>query len=478
MRQAGVIGLVIVVAACNRGGTKVNAPEPTRDFGADSAASVTALPDPPAGTIVAPLALDFEAAAQALEQEVPRKFGDITKRTLIPGSKRKSFAFEVLREPFKVVFAGDTVLLSSVLHYKGRGWYDPPIGPDINGECGTKGPPPRARLTLRVLPRLAPDWHLVVRTRAVHVVPLTATERDQCEVSFLNLDVTGKVMTAAEGALRSVLPQVERKLAKLDVRSPLEKIWVGLQQPIKITDSLWLLLTPRGVHLGQVRGGKETVGAEIGVTAAPRLLTGPKPVIASVPLPLLGPVEKDEGFSMLIEGLFDYGVMSSVLTEKLRKMTVRAAGGEIKIKKVTVFGVGHGRLAMGIDFTGTASGKVWFEGTPNYEPTTGIINVPDLDFDASSADLLVQGVAWLKGDAIRTTLREQAEVSTGDLLTKVQAMAMKEMNREVARGVHLSVTIERSDPAGVVVGPNGILIRAHALGSARLDLGPELFKGR
>ena len=320
-----------------------------------------------------------------------------------------------------------------------------------------------------------PDWQLKIRTQRISVTPLTQTERDQCEVSLLNLDVTGKVMTAAEGALSAILPTIERQLGKLDVRGPLEKIWVDLQQPIKITDSLWLLLDPRGVYLGDVAGAKETIDAQVGISAAPRILSGPKPVVAAIPLPPLEPIREVEGFSMLVEGAFDYGTMSAVLTQKLRKAKVQAAGGELVVKKVKVFGVGRGRLALGLDFAGTAQGRIWFQGTPRYDAATGMLSVPDLDFDATSAGMLVQGVAWLKGEAIREFLRQQATVSGAELMGQIQTLAVKEMNRELARGVRLSATIDKSEPAGMRVRPDAIVLRARASGSARLDLGADLF---
>lgn len=471
MRFRSVSTLLIGLLASCAGG-RVDAPEPARDFSRDT----IGLPPLPPGTIVAPLTLDRQSAVAALEKEVPRKFGDIDERIVLPDAARKSFAFEVTREPFKVTFAADTILLTSVIHYQGRGWLNPPIGPDIQGGCGTKGETPRARLRLRVVPRLSENWRIQVRTRVDTIVPYSTTERDQCEISFLQFDVTGKVLNGATAALRKLLPQVDRQLARLDVRTPLEKIWVQLQQPIRVTDSLWLLLQPSGVHLGRVQGSRETVGAQIGVTAAPRILAGPKPVVASVPLPPLGPIQDAEGFSMLVEGNFGYGVMSGVLTEKLKGQKVRAAGGTLEVRKVTAFGVGGGRMAVGIDFTGSARGRVWLLGTPRYEAATGLISVPDLDFDATSAGMLVQGVAWLKGDAIREFMREQTKVPAGDLMKQIQDMAVKEMNRELARGVKLEATIAASEPAGILVRADGLILRARATGAARLELGPELFE--
>jgi len=475
-RVAPLICLALAAAlGCGRsGGGRVEAPEPARNFseGGDT------LPPLAPGTIVAPLWLDLASATRALEQQVPRRFGNINERITLAESKRKSFAFELTREPFKVSFDADTVILTSVVHYKGSGWYDPPIGPTINGECGTEGPPPRARLTLRLVPSLTPDWRLRVRGRVDTIVPLTATDRDQCKVSFLNFDVTGRVLDGASKALTALLPSVVAEISRIDVRTPLEKIWSDLQKPIKITDSLWLLLGPMAVHLGQVESTRETVGATVGVLAMPRIVTGPRPVPAVTPLPPLGPMREAEGFSLPIEATFDYAVMSGELTRRLRGLKVKAPGGHLEVKKVTVIGVSKGRLSVGLDFGGSASGRIWFVGSPRYDPATGLITVPDLDFDATSAGLLVQSVAWLKGDQIREFVRTQATVPVGDVLKRIETMALKEMNRTLARGVEFQVRIDASDPAGILVRPGGLVIRVRTMGAARLDFTPELFESK
>jgi uncharacterized protein DUF4403 len=473
MRVASLVSSVFfVLAACaDRTGT-VDAPRPVGDFSKDT----ESFPELPPGTIVAPLSLELGGALRALEQTVPKRFGNITQRLAIPGSGRKSYAFEVRREPFGVSFAADTVVLSSIIHYKGRAWYDPPIGPDINGECGTRGDQPRARLVVRAVPRLTAAWRLQVKTRLAEVTPLTATERDQCEVSFLKLDVTGRVLDVAGRVLQKILPDIERRISRLDVRTPLTKIWGDLQKPIRLSDSLWLLLAPVAVNVGSMHGSREAVEAEIGISAAPRIVTGTRPVFNPIPLPPLGTVRTDQGFSLLIEGAFDYGVMSSELTSRLAGQSVRAAGGVLEVQKVTVFGVGYGRLALGLDFDGTARGRVWFQGKPSYDAASGQLSVPDLDFDAKSAGLLLQGLAWLKGGAIREFLRSQAKLSVGPVLMQVQELAVKQMNRSLARGVLLTATIENSEPAGILVRSGGLIIRARATGAARLELGPEIFE--
>ena len=472
MRLVRLVTLLLGCAACGEHAGTVDAPAPVGEFSHDP----DSLPALPPGAIVAPLTLDLAGALKALEQLVPKRFGDIAKRVSLPGSRRRSYAYEVAREPFTVSFAHDTVVLAATIHYKGRAWYDPPIGPDINGACGIKGEAPRARLVLRILPRLSKEWQLQVRSRVAQVTPLTETERDQCEVSFLKLDMTGKVLDVAGRALQKTLPQIDRKLARLDVRTPLNKLWSDLQKPIRLQDSLWLLLYPQAVTVGQMSGSRELIALEIGITAAPRIVTGGRPAFSAAPLPALGEVRTDQGFALLIEGAFDYSVMSAELSSRLTGRSIKAGGGVLEVKKVTVYGIGGGTLALGLDFEGTASGRIWLLGKPSYDAASGMLSVPDLDFDTGSAGLLIQGLAWLKGSAIREFLRSQAKIPAGALLAQIQKLAVQQLNRSVARGVTLTATIEKTEPAGILVRSDGLIIRARATGAARLDLGPELFE--
>ena len=62
---------------------------------------------------------------------------------------------------------------------------------------------------------------------------------------------------------------------------------------------------------------------------------------------------------MLVEGAFGYDVMSAALTRRLRGKRVKAPGGRFVVGGVRVVGVGHGRIAVGLDFTGSDEGRIW-----------------------------------------------------------------------------------------------------------------------
>ncbi|HET9276510.1 MAG TPA: DUF4403 family protein [Gemmatimonadales bacterium] len=456
-------------AGCGR---EIDAPEPAREAGPWT----DTLPEIPPGTISAPLTLDLESALLALEAEVPRRFGGMNRRQPTSPGSRTSYAFEAEREPFAVRFAGDTIVLVSTVHYGGKGWYDPPVGPTVSGSCGTEDRKPRARLTLRVLAGLSPDWRLRTRTRLAGVEPLTEGERDQCEVSFLNIDVTGDVLNAAGGAIRGVLPSLDRRLARIDVRTPLESLWKDLFEPIRVTDSLWLMLRPRAVSLGPLSGSRETAVAQLTITAQPGFVSGPRPAAEPRPLPPLGRGSSEDGFALLVEGRFTYTMIGDLLTTKLRGQDIRTPGGAITLQSIEVLGLGHGRVGLGMRFRGSVGGRLWLVGSPVYDSASRLILVPDLDFDASSAGLLVRGLAWLKGDEIRSFLRREAWVPADGLLRELRELAERETNRDLAPGVRLGADITGTEPVGIHADTTGIILRARAFGTATLELGPELFR--
>lgn len=470
------LGASLLLLACSRA-ERLEAPAPPREL------TETILPADSLdrGIIVGPLSVDLPSAMAALDRLIPSTIGDLEDpKPLSLGRQRKaSFSFEVRREPFEILrLSGDTIDVAAVLHYRGRAWIGSGLG-DLAGSCGVDKPPPRARAVIRVIPYLSEDWRLGIRSRITQLAALSDSARDQCQVTFLGLNVTGKVLEAAQEALEKLSPRIHERVRAVDVRTPLQDIWEDLQKPIRLADSLWLLLHPDSVHLGPLRATRRQVSAELGMSAAPRIVTGPMPVVEMRPLPPLHPIHEDfrgRGFSLPVQGSFDYEVISAELTRKFQGRSVRVGGGEFRLRSAELYGISGGRVALGVHFDGTARGVVWLVGSPSYDPVTGLITVPDLDFDASSAGLLVAGLAWINAGAIRDFLRQEARISAGEVLSHLQNLAVKEMNRPLTRGVQLFATIGAAEPAGILVRPRDILVRARAMGSARLEIGPEVFQ--
>ena len=72
-----------------------------------------------------------------------------------------------------------------------------------------------------------------------------------------------------------------------------------------------------------------------------------------------------------------------------------------------------GRLALTATLIGDAKGTVRFVGTPVFDRRTGMLVVPDLDYDLDVDSRLLRSYAWMKSDALRSIFREQCH-PTGD----------------------------------------------------------------
>jgi hypothetical protein len=184
----------------------------------------------------------------------------------------------------------------------------------------------------------------------------------------------------------------------------------------------------------------------------------------------------EDGFMMQVEGRFDYPVIGEMLTKELGGTMVKTPGGAIRVDRLHVIGLGRGRVGLGLTFSGSAKGIIWLVGSPAYNAESRFINVPDLELDASSAGLLVRGFAWLKGPEIMAFLRKEARLPADSLLKDLAMMAERESNLDLAPGVRLGTVITGVEPVGIHAGRLGIVLRAHATGTASLELGPEVFK--
>jgi hypothetical protein len=140
------------------------------------------------------------------------------------------------------------------------------------------------------------------------------------------------------------------------------------------------------------------------------------------------------------------------------------------VKDARLFGIGGGKLALELRFSGGANGRVYFVGTPRYDPSTNELYVPDLDYDVGSAGLLIKGVEWVKHDDVRDFIRSQARWSIGDVMGQGREQLLKGLNRDLAPGVHLTADVNQVQGLSVHPRRANIRLRAQADAVARLTV--------
>jgi hypothetical protein len=272
--------------------------------------------------------------------------------------------------------------------------------------------------------------------------------------------------------LAAKLPALDRKIEAFDVRTRVEKWYGMLQRPIRVRDSLWLDLAPEQLRLGNFSLQDSALVATVRLYAHPRLVAGPQPTDPKSPLPPLSPALKEVGDSarIRIEGLLPYDVASSTLARELVGRKFRRFGRSVRIESVNVSPLDDGRVVLAVRVSGDIKGTAYLVGTPQLDNVTRSLVVPDLDFDVSTSNALVQGLAWLrKGDMV-TQLRKQARFPLDTILEETREKVEGALNRDLTSGVELSGTVRTGRLLDVLVHPRWLVVRAEAAGTLALDI--------
>jgi hypothetical protein len=96
--------------------------------------------------------------------------------------------------------------------------------------------------------------------------------------------------------------------------------------------------------------------------------------------------------------------------------------------------------------------------------------VPDLDVDVGSANLLVRGLEWLKGEELRDFLRDRARVSESELIGRLRLLAEQGINRTLSEGIVLSGEVHRAEATSVRASVAELRVRAEAVANIRLSI--------
>ena len=467
------LGALVCAAAC--GSDRVAPPVP-RALGT----WMDTLPPVPTSYLDVPVRYDLAPAMRWLESGVPVALGALEERQAVPGKKRLHYAYAATRGLFRLRVDGRTAALQADVRYRVRAWYNPPVLPEISASCDDEDLPPRARLTVETTVQLTSGWTLRPRTRAA-VAPLADPKRDRCKVTFLSVDVTDKVTGAAQEVLQRRLTALDARIAAFDLPDESRRLWGVLAAPLRLTDSLWLVINPATIRIGMLRLQGDTLVTTVGLSANPRVIGGPRPDVAPPAMPApQDSTSRPPVLHLLTEGRLPYDVASTILTEELRGTIIRIARQRLVLDSLHLVGVGDGRVAVGLAVHGSARGVLYAVGRPAYDTATAQLYMPDLVYDVGTRDLLTGTLAWLAGGQIEDFLRTKVRIKLGPVLADGRDLLEKNLNRDLAEGVHLRMDVKHGRVLSVRAAPAVLLVRAVASGQGELvlDLRPEQLAGR
>ena len=434
------------------------------------------LPPPvvPASVLATPITIPLAPLVAMMERSVPLTHGNISERKALEDRPRTEIAYELRRSPFQAELNGDVATLRITVRYAVRAFYDPPVLPEISGSCGTDEDVPMPRLSVTISAPITVDeqWTLRTDAQVVEVRPASDADRDLCRMTFLDIDVTDKVVEAARSFLEDHTDEIDSIAAAVDVRSRFEGWWRTLQEPVRLTDSLWLAMRPERVQKGPVRGAGDSLEIALALRARPTLAYGPRPSLPDVRLPSLDTGAVPEGLDLRVEARVAYDAASAFLLEKLGGRTFEYEGRALKLDTLRVFGIGGGHLAVELLVSGDVAARLFLVGTAEVEPVTGRIYVPDLDFDVATRNIVLAAVSWIRANDLRDILREQARWPPEPAVEWLTGWLEQGLNRRLSDELRVEGEVASVRVLSVHALKEALLVRTSASGSARLFVSP------
>lgn len=419
-----------------------------------------------------PLEYDFTAILRVVERAVPKQFGSMDSVKQAGDDTRRHYAFEATRSPFTAFVDGRLIHLQATLDYSVRGWYKPIIGPTIGAGCG-KDPHVRPRLVIEMATplTLTDNWHLASHAQIVRVEPASTLPQDHCDVSLLHKDITPRVVEAARVGIIEHLPDIDHKVAEIDLRSHFVEWWGLLTRPIRLTDGVWLLLGPDRLAMGRVKGTGHTLRVPVTLAASPRIVTSvDEPHVEATALPPLGRDSTLNGFHILMDGVVGYDAATKAVAAALNGRTLAQGGRTVRVDTTFITPASRGRLALTVAFSGDAHGRLRFLGTPVYNSKKREVFVPDLDYDLETDDNLINTYAWLKADDLRATFREKARFPVAEALNRGRQLLLIGLNRKVGDALTLAASVDSVSVKGLFVTKTGLIVRGLATGYAAVSV--------
>jgi hypothetical protein len=291
-----------------------------------------------------------------------------------------------------------------------------------------------------------------------------------CKLTEAKVDVTERVQTLVQGLLERAAPQVDAKIREAaQLRQRAESIWTAAQQPIRASEGVYLLLQPQAAAATPPVGQGTTVTTTVNLTLRPKVVLGPEPAVKERPLPPSGDVAPGRGFRVALIAELPYATADTILRQKLVGRSFQVRGHTVKVRSAHIYG-GGSQVVLAVGLTGDARGLVYFVGTPEFDPVTQVVSIPDLDYSVESRDVLPRVADWLLYDDLRDQMRAAAHFDIGERVEKIRRDVDAALNRNLGSSVRLSGGVQSIRPLGVSVFASSLAAVVEADGRAQIHV--------
>jgi hypothetical protein len=289
-----------------------------------------------------------------------------------------------------------------------------------------------------------------------------------------------------KGGLKQLAPDMW-KMPGLNLKSHMGALWAEMQVPILLDDGLWLLIRPETLSVGMMRTDLKrasTAHTVLEMTARPEIVFGPKPFTSPRLMPALSRFKPGPGtFRAMTNTRVSYAEANQYFRDprlKLIGMVLPGTGErKLTLEGIRLYGSGGKVIAEVklhynppiINFTGKpAKLTVYLRGTPRYLPKERVFDLPDLDFDIKSNDLMLQVADWIFKSDFKNELRRIARLPIGPKMDVIKGKMNVALNRPLGRFTRLHTQVNALKVLDGFADNEGVEVQLAVQGTATMEV--------
>lgn len=379
------------------------------------------------------------------------------------------YKYSFRRSPLKINGVGNTLTLGFMGYYKIIGSTRACINGTVVSpwtpacKCGFSEPERRVNVSFTSAFSVQPDYKVKVYIKRNEPQPL-----DKCEVCFWGQDITKQVMKGLTTELDISKKDLEKSYGTVDLKAHFQELWDQLNKVQDLYGLGWLQVNPQQFRINNLFIKNDSLNIEMGLSAKP-VIRFEKPQEKSSWVPNMGSYKRQHGFSIFLDAVLSYDSLSQIMNENVAGKEFDFKKGFVKKKFIIdsckVYGGGHDKLIIKINFSGTNNGIVFLTGKPVYDTAKRVIEVKNIDFDIKSKNILLGSADWLFDKKITREISKQARFELGAYIDSAKTTMNEQLNRELMKGIRSYGNIQNITLAGIYPMQQHLIIRSNCEGS-------------
>ena len=316
-----------------------------------------------------------------------------------------------------------------------------------------------------------PNWEANVQS---FPIGYDWVKKPTVRLAGFDISVAGLVERALNTKQDAILKALDDAVRKnVEIKKYIVQAWNTAMQPYLLSEKYrtWLKITPTELQMTPLTTINNKVKATIGIKAITETITGAKPTflpVVNVPdLKLVSSIPDD----------FQVGIMAEIPLSEAAKLTGDTLIGQnfsfkdgkynVQVTDIDIYG-DNDKMVIKSGLKGNINGKIYFKGTPAYDPIKKTVYLDNFDYDLKTKNLLIGTANWLFQGVFAKNMKESMTFNIGGQIDEMKKQVQANLNKQVSKGVSLNGNVVDLTPDKVYLTPNSIICVINAKG--KLDI--------